>query len=159
MVINAAGGMALPPQKHHHQCCRLIISKLFLMWWCGKVIMPLEVWHCYHRNTTTNATDWLLQNCFWHVKGPPPEKHSSQWCRLIFYFSMWCWMVWKCHQWTLSPMLPVNCFSNFSTKVNGTKVGCMALLSMCNAIASAVAWSTMSVAQNKMPNMMHNATP
>ncbi len=50
-------------------------------------------------------------------------------------------------------------FLHFSMKVNGAKDRRAVLLSTHNAITNAVAQSAMSVAQNKMPNMMHNATP
>ncbi len=114
--------------------------------WCDNVArssMLLEVGCCYCRNTTTSAAGWLFHNCFWHVEGPPPEKHSpigTGWFFIFLCSVEWCQNTTnkhfhQCHQLIVSPF--------FSTKVNGTKVGHVALLSMCNAITNAAARSAM----------------
>jgi len=59
------------------------------------------------------------------------QRTTTRWQRLIFYFSMrhlLSHMTSKRHQQTLSPTPPVDCFSIFSMKVNGAKVGCAVLL-------------------------------
>jgi len=104
---------------------------------CFKIVFDVMMQQghqcCWRRGvaTTEISPPTLQADCFKIVfdmgRTSTTEKHSPQWCRLTFYFSMRCWMMQhpryplshmalKSHQWTFSPTPPVDCFSIFQWK-------------------------------------------